>query len=138
MSTYRRKAIEYLPELRDLIQQADSPTALWIDVADRCHVAYENGEADLIDRIYAFADWCLASSNVDVASATAIGFYEHLTLDPLMRADIPRRFSHAQFHELKSLFAYHLDEKRFADLEDKVREADKTRDWWRGKRAKKS
>ena len=32
MSAWRRKAIELLPELRLVIEKADSPTALWIDL----------------------------------------------------------------------------------------------------------
>src|SRR5690606_5235603 len=110
------------------IQRADSLHALWYEVTYRLSVAYENGETDLIDRIYAYADWCLWSQCRDISSAAAVGFYAQISSDPLMRADIPNRFSLAQFESLKVLFAYLLDEKDFAELEAKVREADKSRD----------
>ena len=130
MSAWRREALQRLPECRKVIESADNPMALWIELLGECEVAYRNQVEDLIRRFYDFARWCWQSPSADVRTAVACAFYEHLPTKPLLRRDMPRRFGRASFTELREVFRYHLSsdeagafEREFFEAEQKfVRE----------------
>ena len=93
MSAWRKQALEKLPECRRLIEAADSPMALWIELLGECQDASRNQAEDLICRFYEFARCCWQSPSADVRTAVACAFYEHLPTTPELRRDMPRRFA---------------------------------------------
>ena len=109
MSAWRREALQKLPECRRVIEAADNPMALWIELHCECLEAYEKQDADLIRRFFEFAWQCWKSPSADVRTAVAYAFYEHLPLRPDTRQDMPRRISRAAFNELRMIFRYHLE-----------------------------
>jgi hypothetical protein len=52
MSAWRREALQRLPECRQLIETADNPMALWIELHGACQDAYKKQDEDLIRRFY--------------------------------------------------------------------------------------
>jgi len=117
MSAWRREALQKLPECRKVIEAADNPMALWIELLYACEDAYKQPDEDLIRRFYDFARWCWQSPSADARTAVACAFYEHLPTTPVLRRDMPRRFGRAAFNELRQVFCYHLSPDEAAAFE---------------------
>ena len=111
MSKWRRLALEQMPFLKFIINQADNPMAPWIDLEFTLDEAYgkQPKEEDTIRQIYGYARWSFfASGNPDLAEAVACAFYEHLPLDQAVRQDMSSHISEADFEALEGAFEYHL------------------------------
>ncbi len=117
MSAWRREALQRLPECRQVIEAAENPMALWIELLGECQDAYKKQGDDLIRRFYDYARWCWQSRIDDVVNAVACAFYEHLPTTPVLRRDMPRRFGRAAFKELRYVFCYHLPPEEAAAFE---------------------
>ena len=74
MSAWRREALQRLPECRQVVESADNPMALWIELLGGCEDAYQKQDQDLIRRFYDFARWCWQSPSADVRTAVACAF----------------------------------------------------------------
>jgi hypothetical protein len=125
MSAWRHQALEQLPECRHIIESADNPMALWIELLYACEEAYQKQSDDLVRRFYDFARWCWKSPSADVRTAVACAFYEHLPTKPVMRRDMPRRFGRAAFAELRDVFRYHLSKDEADAFEREFLEAER-------------
>jgi hypothetical protein len=108
MSAWRREALQRLPECRQMIEGAENPMALWIELHGLCQDACKKQDEDLIRCFYDYARWCWQSRIDDVVNAVVCAFYEHLPTTPVLRRDMPRRFGRAAFNELRDVFCYHL------------------------------
>lgn len=117
MSAWRREALQRLPECRQVIEAAENPMALWIELHGECQEACKRPDEDLIRRFYDYAWWCWQSRIDDVVNAVACAFYEHLPTTPVMRQDMPRRFGRAAFKELRDVFCHHLSPDEAAAFE---------------------
>lgn len=124
MSAWRREALQRLPECRKVIESADNPMALWIELLGECEDACRKQAEDLIRRFYDFARWCWQSPSADVRTAVACAFYEHLPTTPVLRRDMPRRLGRAAFTELREVFRYHLSPDEAAAFEREFFEAE--------------
>lgn len=120
MSTWRRKAIELLPEHRKIIDCARRPMAMWIELHLRFEDALAEGDQHMVSRILRYADWCMSEEAgrlpSETSTAVACAFYEHLPQHreywPLFRS----WFSQKQFTDLLPVFGYHLSHLDIADL----------------------
>ncbi len=119
MSAWKRTALEKLPEYRGLIEAADNPMALWIEL----HLKFERvSDDDLIRRIFEYARWCMKSSGEgrylsDAGTAAVCAFYEHLPQNADIRCELPRWLTREEFASLREAFRYHLSEQEFSDFE---------------------
>lgn len=119
MSAWRREAIEKLPECRDLIQSAESVSAMWVDLwAEFVHAHDEPINRDFIGRVYDFASWSVNESGSEDASLYAVvGFYEDLPRYPQVRTEMPRWISLPDYHKFREVFKTFLNDKQFTDFE---------------------
>jgi len=126
MEYWLSKAVEYLPELEDLITEPHpmpGAMGLWIEIYLKLVDAYDEVPIndDLIRRIYDFADWCLkqpgtSDLETDLSSAVAIAFIEDLPLDKRITEDLHRWMSIESFKGFEHLFRYHLSEQEYQKL----------------------
>ncbi|OZI38045.1 hypothetical protein CAL29_06750 [Bordetella genomosp. 10] len=116
MSTWRRKAIEAVPELRDRIEQSWSPMAAWIELRSLFEQAMKNGDIQRARRIMDYARYCLAAPNADVNTAVAVGFIEHLADDEATRARLPELISVREFNDWREIMSYHADDQVLESL----------------------
>lgn len=116
MSAWRREALQRLPECREVIESAENPMAVWIELLGECEVACRKQQDDLVRRCFDFAAWCWRSPSADVRTAVACAFYEHLPTSPVLRRDMPRRFDRTAFCKLLGVFCYHLSPDEAAAL----------------------
>lgn len=123
MENWQAKAIQLLPEFRDLIEQKPSPVSLWIELFFRLQEAYDEINDERIGRIYDYAAWCLKQPNTgnaetDVSSAAAVGLVETIPLDQRISDDLYRWMSAETFNGCESLFRYHLSDTEFQKFTD--------------------
>lgn len=143
MSEWRRKALEFLPEYRLVIDGVDSPTALWCELGHKCEQACKDQHNDLVRRFHMYASYCLHSHDWGVRSAVVCGFYEDIPILPALRKDLPKRLSRADFVLLRDAFTYMISpndmllfEREFMMAKDKL-ERDLTQNHWRGSPGKR-
>ena len=126
MSAWRRVALETLPEYSSLIDDAESPMALWVELQTKFMFLSEGGNPDenLIGRVFKYARWCFRSGRTerflsDAGTAAVCAFYEHLPTNQAIRNDLHRWLSREEFNELSGAFRYRLFEGQFSDFESR-------------------
>ena len=120
MSTWRRKAIEYLPEHRKTIDRVQTPMAMWSELHLHFEDAVAEGDQRMVRRFLRYADWSISEEAgrlpSETSTAAVCAFYEHLPKRreywPLFRS----WFSQKQFTNLIPVFGYHLSSVDVADL----------------------
>lgn len=110
MSTWRRKAIEAAPVLRDRIEKSWSPMAAWIELRSLFEIAIMSGDIQQAHRIMDYARYCLTAPSADVNTAVALGFIEHLADDKVTRERLPELISAHEAREWRGIMSYHADE----------------------------
>ena len=119
MSTWRKEALQQLPELRKTIIDpwTDTPMALWIGLkgAFDCALGQAPEDLDLARRICRYAVWCLNSPSDDVQNAAAVGFCEHLGESELRRRALPKLIGRRDFVGLRELIVHHSGQEIFED-----------------------
>jgi hypothetical protein len=79
MSTWRKKAIECLPEEK---KELENPTAsiyaAFREILGVLPLAHLNNDHERLKKIYAFAEWCFRQKEKDLWNAAGVSFYEHL------------------------------------------------------------
>lgn len=119
MSTWRKTAIDKLPEFRHIIQSSVDPSTLWVELEMKFSEVYarENPDDDLIRRIYEFAFWCLSSPGegryLSAAGNAAFLFFENVAWDKKAAKDLHRWISREQFLSLTDAFKYLLSKEEF-------------------------
>jgi hypothetical protein len=121
MSAWKKQALEILPEHRQLIEKAETPKELWVELQWQFSADYKNLGDDLIGRFYKYAKWCLDSPNQgkyrsDAGTAAWCAFYEHLTDGEAIQSDVHRWLSKEDFLKLEGVFRYHLEPKEYEEF----------------------
>ena len=111
---WTKKAVQMVPPLQGVIIAEQNPTELWITLSYYFELAYETEPVDsrLIREIYAFAEWCLPSSEGELAEEEpnalkqgALSFYASAARSPLAGSDQINHVSQAANAELSRLSA---------------------------------
>ena len=88
MATWRRRALEYLPELRSEIDDPDVYIYLFFGMlTGHAWIAHDAGDGDLLDRIYGYAAWALNHRSQELWNPAGVSFYESLFLNRKDRGD---------------------------------------------------
>jgi hypothetical protein len=123
LESWRAKAIELFPDLRDLIEEEPSALSLWIELYLVLARIYDQDPIDehRIRKIYDYASWCFAqpetgSRDTDASSGVAVSFVESIPLNQRISEDLHRWMSLETFDGCENLFRFHLDEKQFQDF----------------------
>jgi hypothetical protein len=117
MSAWRRTALGFFPERRDLIQNATSIYDLLGDLEGDLRATYAGTrtEDEFVDRVFAFADACYSPDQHEtVNNAVAVAFYEHLPNCPEGRRDMAERLSFKRLSEMEPLFRQMLGPSDYA------------------------
>lgn len=119
MSHWRDLAAEQMPSLKHFIEVTENPMALWIELEFRLDDAYEEANQDLIQQIYGYARWSyFEAQDADVVEAVACAFYEHLSLNPVVKKDLPNWLTYPEFKALTAVLHYHQSDEEFLELRD--------------------
>ena len=122
MSAWRRKALELLPQHRLLIERAESPMSLWIDLQLLFldHVA--RGEQSAERAVLRYASWCTAEGAgigpSDTLTAVLVAFYEKLAGEKSLWPRFKDWFRPDEFEALARPFHYFLSDQEFQQLQE--------------------
>ena len=120
MSTWRRKAIEAVPDLKTTFETLESPMQAWIEI--RMYFERLSPEEDnkKINDILSYARWCVSEEAGklpnDTSTAVCCAFYEHLPEKPANWNYFRKWFSPKEFESLKGVFSYHIKEEDLNNL----------------------
>jgi hypothetical protein len=127
MSAWRKAALQFLPEYRNIIEAAPQVMGAWVELSGKFQSAYEEKKVDrdIIRRFYAFARWCVehpstsSEAQFDPPTAAIVCFYEHLPTIPKALEDITIYLTPTEFKCLEPVFSYHGTESQIAVLRAK-------------------
>jgi hypothetical protein len=120
MAVWQQKAIELFPDPRSEIGIPDATIySLFRRLLTRCIAAHSAGNTPLLEKIYGFAEWCLAQHEEDVWNAAGVSFYEHLVDQPETIDQIPAWLSPDVFVTVSGLFEWRMEPHSFASLINK-------------------
>ncbi|NRB37137.1 MAG: hypothetical protein HRU20_18615 [Pseudomonadales bacterium] len=119
MSTWRRKALEFLPEFRKEVESSNSASELWIEIYDAFGQAVDSGNEEFVKGTLKYLTWCTSDSVSDeLQQALYCGFLEDITYNKKRWPLFNSWFNTAQFEKYKGSFQYALSEKEFTQLEN--------------------
>jgi hypothetical protein len=134
MSQWRRVAIEMMPQLKQDIEQAQTPEDLWDLLAQYTDIAYaEPKDEELLTKIFGYAHWCLQTPiDEPLFYAVTRDFYGLIVRDKVRRKDMPFRITKADFQTLRDEhWVWLLDDEVLERVEKEFWEA---KDRWLRKR----
>ncbi|HYG34605.1 MAG TPA: hypothetical protein VEC99_07475 [Clostridia bacterium] len=115
MSTWRAKALEYLPQLRERVLAAKDRQALWREVEREFHAAVERNDSARAAGCLRYADWTLhpapqAKTVSDVSESAAQLLYAHAD-------DLHRWIDRYDFMAAQKGLKFHLGEQKYSEFE---------------------
>jgi hypothetical protein len=120
LENWRTKALEYFPDLRELIDQESSPLSLWIELYHVLVIAYDQQpiNEERIGKVYDYAAWCLkqpatGNKETDPSSGVAVSFIEDIPLNQRISDDLYRWVSAETFDDCEPLFRCVLNDEEF-------------------------
>lgn len=122
MSQWRRKAIEFVPSCKEMIENPDfvwSQMSLWIELMRELETSYktESSDKSVKDEIWKYFHYALSQYKDErLMQAVYCGFVEHLLLADEISADINARIERSTYLSLKEPFTYHASEERFIEI----------------------
>ena len=79
MASWRRKVLALFPDLQPAAQRPNNSIyTVFFELLPRVREAHQEGDAEMLRRIYGFAEWCLEQKAKDIWNAAGVAFYEHL------------------------------------------------------------
>ncbi len=122
MSTWRRRAIEILPELRPVIEGAESPTALWIELGAHFTNIAPNADDSSLRPILLYAFWCLSAPGgsfpSEMSEAVSGGFFRDLARHKDLWSRFRKWFSPAQFKQMEPAFQWVLSQEELQEVNE--------------------
>jgi hypothetical protein len=123
MSTWRKKAIEILPELKKVFNnKATTIYEVFIELLPATIQAHQQNNPELLRKYYDYAKWCFQQKEKDLWNAAGVVFYEHL-------GDFEETFTNMHlwidkqvYNEIKGLLQLRLSPDKFLNLEKRYRE----------------
>jgi hypothetical protein len=122
VSTWKRIAIENIPELRDEIQNANNPHSISFELQWLFEKSVTEKNFTVADRIMKFIKWSISNASGsfpnDIQTAAVVGLLEPLSGKPEMSKSLPRWFSLKEIQDYKWNFLYWLkSEERYQEFE---------------------
>lgn len=79
MSVWRQKAIAWLPEFKEDLEQSDSTIYdVFPDLLPTVVSTHKDNNVARLPLMYDFAEWCFRQEEKELWNAAGVGFYEHL------------------------------------------------------------
>ena len=118
MSTWRRKAIECLPELRKEFEQTE--TSIYVVFSEMLTAlvdAHKQTNIARLKQIYDFAEWCLSQKEKDLWNAAGVAFYEHLGDYEETMKEFPKWIKSEIYSQIRGLLELRIQESELKKLD---------------------
>jgi hypothetical protein len=126
---WRQEALRLLPELAEVIREAENPYLLWIALRLVFEDAYSSlpQNYSIIGRIYEFARWCYSqprgeTAEDDLLTCVFVCFFEHIADSKEAREDLARWLSPEDFDVLSGVLEATMTECDFRHLSGQFRD----------------
>ncbi|CAN5830849.1 hypothetical protein BH10BAC2_BH10BAC2_21690 [soil metagenome] len=118
MSTWRRKAIDCLPELRNEFEDKEiSIYTVFTELLPATVEAHKTNNTEQLKKCYDFAEWCFRQKEKDLWNAAGVSFYEHLgDYEETLHA-MPRWIKPDIYIDVRVLLELRLSEKELQKLD---------------------
>lgn len=124
MSTWRKKAIECLPEDKKDLESPDTNIYTTFGyMLDALRTAHLNNDHEKLKKIYAFAAWCLKQKEKDLWNAAGVAFYEHLGDHEVTLHQIHNWVSKEIYGEIRELLKLRASDGSLKELDRKYGES---------------
>ncbi len=118
MSTWRRKAIEFLPQFRNEIDKSARASYLWVEISEKFCQAVETEDLWFIEGTLKYLVWSFSDeAGLEAQQAVNCGFLEDIASNKKLWNCFSKWFSPAQFRQYKGSFQYALSAEDFSKLE---------------------
>ena len=122
MSTWRKKAIECLPELRKDFEDPEGSIYLVFSAMLSAAIDFHReNNIDRLQKIYDFAEWCFRQKSKDLWNAAGVSFYEHLGDHAATRQDMRRWVKPEIYAEIRVLLELRLSNKELQQIDSNYR-----------------
>jgi hypothetical protein len=117
LSKWRSKAIEWLPEDKQIIERAESPGMLWLALFSKFEKAVKAENTEITRRILQYARWCAQSRDTTTLNAVGCAFWEELPRHKHVRKELPNLITIEEFRKMKGAIACYNDPKIIEEIE---------------------
>jgi oligoendopeptidase F len=118
MSTWRKKAIECLPECQG---EFEDPSAsiygVFIELLPATVAAHRVNDLVKLNKYYGFAEWCFEQKAKDQWNAAGVSFYEHLSDYEETLKDISSWVKPEIYRQLRPLLERRLDREKLKSID---------------------
>lgn len=130
MSTWRQKAIEVAPELKNDFQDPDlSPYTVFSELLALLEQAHIDNDIIKIKNIYDYAEWCSQQKDQKLWNSAGVSFYEHLCDNELVFSQFTKWVKNKIYLDHRDLLNHRFDA-------DKMKQLDKFYGWTKPKKTK--
>jgi hypothetical protein len=118
MSTWRRKAISCLPELKRDFEDAETTIySVFREMLPALVEAHKQNDTDRLKNIYNYAEWCFMHKEEDLWNAAGVSFYEHLGDYEETRNEIPKWVKYEIYKEIRGLLELRIAKDFILELD---------------------
>jgi 16S rRNA A1518/A1519 N6-dimethyltransferase RsmA/KsgA/DIM1 with predicted DNA glycosylase/AP lyase activity len=122
MSTWRRKAIECLPDMKKEIEKKDfSIYEVFSALLDETVKAHRDKDYTQLRKYYDFAEWCFQQKEKALWNAAGVSFYEHLGNQQETAQDMPIWVKKSIYIQIKGLLEFHLGDEKAKKIDQLYR-----------------
>ena len=122
MSTWRQKAIECAPELRNEFQAPDlTPYTVFMELLPITRQAHIDRDSERLQKIYDFAEWCFHQKDQNLWNAVGVSFYEHLADHEETFLQFTNWIKKEIYLEIRGLLVQRANDEKIKKLDDYYR-----------------
>ena len=100
-------------DLDDYLEPDASIYELFFELLPLCRKAHKSGDAQALEGIYGYAQWCLQQDEEELWNAAGVAFYEHLVDDPITRDALTGWVKPEVFEQVAGLFECRMETGEF-------------------------
>jgi hypothetical protein len=122
MSTWRRKAISCLPELKKDFEDAETSIyGVFLEMLPALIEAHKQNDTDRLENIYNYAEWCFKQKEEDLWNAAGVAFYEHLGDYEETRNEMPKWVKYEIYKQIRGLLELRIAKDTLLELDKRFR-----------------
>jgi hypothetical protein len=119
MSVWRKRAMDYFPELKREFEQADmTPCGLFIEILPLCRKAHLDNHVEQLEKIYAYAEWCFRQNDKSLLNAAGVCFYEHLPDQDMTLQTFMSWIKKDIYFDIRGLLILRLNQEKMDQLDE--------------------
>ena len=118
MSSWRQKAIDIAPELKNEFEDPDlSPYTVFSEFLSLLQEAHINKDTERLKKIYDYAEWCSKQKEQKLWNSVGVSFYEHLTDNDLLYSQFTKWIKKDIYFVIRGLLERRLNDEKLKHLD---------------------